>query len=591
MTSERFISNLELDDAGSRNFGRRSGEVVVDACAQQRQCIGLGARSRRAARQVGTERLDHAAVVSDVDVELHGHPTEQWACHAYLVEIPSDSIVYSQHLLQNFNMSLRSADEQLHAASAEQLERRIMELALERTGAKHGAIFLWDPRRHGLVISFHMVEGMVVPMPTTLVEEQPNRPSGVAMHVFRTNRPYLAADTRTDPHYAPYFLDVGSIACVPIPWQKRPLGVLSVSARARHAFTDGDLAELEALAGSAAKFLRRAQLYWASRKEGRPFFIKGLSPEWLEVERRVEHVSFTDSPVLIHGESGTGKELVAHAVHFNSRRASGPFVTVNCAAIPETMLESLLFGHVRGAFTGATTDKIGEYQKADGGTLFLDELGELPMTLQPKLLRAVEYGEVQPLGSNRAPARVDVRLVCATNRDLPSLVKAGQFRDDLFYRLSVMMVELPPLRRYRNAIEVLAQVFREQSCERHKKDVPHISPSTLAALAAYEFPGNVRELKNAVEHAVILATGDTLLPEHLPRSIVVREAPPKKPARKSLATLRDEWLAPFEIRYLSDLLAETGGSVHRAAKHAGVDAVTLYRLLKKRGVAHGRRTG
>ncbi len=479
----------------------------------------------------------------------------------------------------------------LHAASAEQLERRIMDLALDRTGVRNGAIFLWDAKRRGLAVTFHVVEGLVVTVPDALVQARSDgRPSGIAVRVFETNRPYLVNDTSKDLYYAPYFLDVQSIAAVPIPYQRRPIGVLSVSARERDAFGPEHIAELEALAASAAKFLRRAQLYWATRKEGRPFFIKGLSPEWLEVERRVEHVAFTDSPVLVTGESGTGKELVANAIHFNSRRAVQPFVTVNCAAIPESMLESLLFGHVRGAFTGATVDKVGELQKADGGTLFLDELGELPMLLQAKLLRAVEYGEVQPLGSNRPPARVDVRLVCATNRDLGRMVREGRFRDDLYYRVSLMTVELPPLRSYRNNLEVLAQVFRERACERHKKEVPHLSSAALAALMSYDFPGNVRELRNAIEHAVILADGDTILVEHLPRSLWAppgRAAKSKKRAPPKLAELRDQWLAPFETRYLTDLMASSG-SVRRAAGVAGVDAVTLYRLLRKRGVAFGR---
>ncbi|MFT3842218.1 MAG: sigma 54-interacting transcriptional regulator [Myxococcaceae bacterium] len=485
---------------------------------------------------------------------------------------------------------MQTFDEQLHAASAPDLERRIMDLALARTGARHGAIFLWDAKRKGLAIGFHVVESMVVPMPGgALIEEGDGRPSGIAMQVFRTNEPRLVNDTRDDPNYAPYFLEVRSIAAVPIVYQRKPIGVLSVSAREPGAFDEPQLAELEALAASSAKFLRRAQLYWASKKEGQPFLIKGLSKEWLEVERRIEQVSATRSPVLVSGESGTGKELVSHAIHFNSPRAAQPFVAVNCAAIPETMLESILFGHVRGAFTGASQDKVGELQKADGGTLFLDELGELPKALQPKLLRALEYGEVQPLGSNKAPERVDVRIVAATNRDLRSMVRSGEFREDLFYRLSVMTLELPPLRSYRNAIEVLASVFREQACERHGKSVTRISGAALAALQAYAWPGNVRELKNAIEHAVIMARGEELDIEQLPATLL--EPTPmekKKPASKGLAELRDEWLAPFESRYLAELMAESGGSVRRAAATAKVDAVTLYRLLKKRQVKFGR---
>jgi len=484
---------------------------------------------------------------------------------------------------------MQKVDDALHAAADTDLERRIMDLALARTGARHGAIFLWDAKRKGLALGFHVVESMVVPMPGALIEDQPGRPSGIAMHVFVTNEPYLSNDTRDDPHYAPYFLEVRSIAAAPIVYQGRPIGVLTVSSREPNAFDKVQLAELEALAESSAKFLRRAQLYWASKKEGQPYLIKGMSKEWLEVERRIEQVSITNSPVLVCGESGTGKELVSHAIHFNSRRSSQPFVPVNCAAIPETMLESILFGHVKGAFTGATADKAGELQKANGGTLFLDELGELPKSLQPKLLRALEYGEVQPLGSNRAPERVDVRIVAATNRDLRAMVRSGEFREDLYYRLCVMTLELPPLRTYRGAIEVLAHVFREQACERHEKAVSRISEGALAALQSYAWPGNVRELKNAIEHAVILAAQDVIDVEHLPPTLAQpAPAPKKKPAVKSLAQLRDEWLAPFEQRYLTELLADSRGSVRRAAEKAQVDAVTLYRLLKKRQVRFGR---
>src|SRR5262245_39273791 len=289
---------------------------------------------------------------------------------------------------------------------------------------------MWDPRRKGLAVDFHVVEGLVVNVPGAVLRPRHDgRPNGVALHVFESNGARLVNDTTHDPHYARYFLDVLSIAAVPTPYQRKPIGVLTVSSRAADAFDASHLAELEALAASAARFLRRAQLYRASRQEGRPFLIKGLSPAWNDVERRIERVAPTGAPVLVTGESGTGKELVSHAIHFNSPRVQKPFVTVNCAAIPEPMLESMLFGHVRGAFTGATYDKIGEFQKAQGGTLFLDELGELPIALQAKVLRAVEYGDVQPLGSNRPPERVDVRLVCATNRDLAGQVRAGRFRD------------------------------------------------------------------------------------------------------------------------------------------------------------------
>jgi transcriptional regulator with GAF, ATPase, and Fis domain len=487
-----------------------------------------------------------------------------------------------------------SLERRLEAADAAALERRLLEAAFERTGVRSGALFLWDPKRAGLTADFHVVEGVEVLLPHALLQPRVDgRPNGIALWVQERGEPYLCNDTARDPVYARYFLEVLSVLAVPIFHGKRVIGVLSVSSRHRDAFTPDHQGELEAIAASAARFLRRAQLDRASReRQGRPLVIKGLSPEWIDVERRLEQVAPTTVPVLLQGESGTGKELMARALHLSSRRAEGPFVTVNCAAIPEALLESLLFGHVRGAFTGAERDRKGELRRAHGGTLFLDELGELPATLQPKLLRAVELGEVQPVGSDSPPERVDVRLVCATNRDLAAAVREGRFRDDLYYRLSVFTLELPPLRRYKDQLEVLAGVFVQQAAERHDLTVPALSAGGLAALAAYDFPGNVRELKNAMEHAVVLCNGEPIGPEHLPRSMTAAVPVASPPAPASAATLkqlRETWLAPAERRYLAELLAATGGNVREAARRAGVDAVTLYRLLEKRGVGAVRR--
>jgi len=488
-------------------------------------------------------------------------------------------------------VTISEDDRALHAAEIESLERRILDVAMERTGARDGAIFLWDAKQKGLVIDFHVVDGLVVNIPGVLIRRRRDgRRNGIALWVHQQGVPYLCDDTRIDPHYASYFQDVLSIAAVPIRWQNETVGVISVSSRRTSAFTADHLAELEALASSSAKFLRRAQLYRATNDgSGRPFLIKGLSPEWLLVERQLENVAPTDAPVLIHGESGTGKELTAHAIHFNSRRASGPFVAVNCAAIPEALLESTLFGHVRGAFTGATANRIGELERAQGGTLFLDEIGELPMTLQPKLLRAMESGEVQPVGADGKPRRTDVRIVCATNRDLPEMVRAGRFRDDLYYRVAVFTLELPPLRRYKDNLDVLAQVFAQQAAKRHHKATPRLSSAFRARLAAYDFPGNVRELKNAVEHAVIMSPGGELTPADLPRSFH-EAAPPRaaSPARgapaQTLEELRETVLGPAERDYLRGVLSASEGNVRRAAEIAGVNTVTMYRLLKKRGL-------
>jgi DNA-binding NtrC family response regulator len=490
---------------------------------------------------------------------------------------------------------VKDTDAELHDADIESLERRIMELALARTRARDGAIFLYDAKQKGLAVDFHVVEGVVVSLPgVVLRKRRDGRPNGIALWVLDHNEPYLCRDADHDPNYARYFRDVAAIAAVPIPYQGRAIGVISVSSPRARAFGDEDVAALEELARASAKFLRRAQLFRASRDAGdRPFLIKGLSPEWLEVEQRIEQVAPTEAPVLIHGESGTGKDLVARAIHFNSRRSGQPYVTVNCAAIPETLLESVLFGHVKGAFTGASYEKIGEFQKADGGTLFLDELGELPLMLQAKVLRAVEQGEVQPLGSNKPPARVDVRLICATHRDLAGMVREARFRDDLYYRLSVMTMELPPLRSYKeNNLETLASVFVQQAAHRHRRPVARISQAAMQLLGAYDFPGNVRELKNALEHACIMARGEVIEAADLPKSIRGAAAPAPSPPEpsggaprvKPLRHMREEWLAPLERDYLRALLAASRGNVRRAARIAGVNPVTFYRLLKRRGV-------
>jgi DNA-binding NtrC family response regulator len=483
-----------------------------------------------------------------------------------------------------------TTESDLHAADIEQLERRIMDLALERTSTRSGAIFLWDAKAKGLALDFHVVDGLVVNLPHMILRRRRDgRPNGIALEAFERAETYVCNDTAADPNYAPYFLEVGAIVAVPILYQRRAIGVLSVSARAKKAFRGEHVAELEALAASSAKFLRRAQMSRHSRAAGEPpFVIKGMSPEWLDVERRIEQVAPTRAAVLVTGESGTGKELVARAIHFNSARASSEFVVVNCAAIPDALIESTLFGHVRGAFTSATSDKIGEMQKADGGTLFLDEIGELPMSVQAKLLRAIEYGEAQPVGSSKAPERIDVRFVCATNRDLPAMVRERSFRDDLYYRLGVFTIEVPPLRSYRDNIEVLAHVFLKQAAQRHDKRVTRIAAPALAFIKAYDFPGNVRELKNALEHAVILATGEQVEVEHLPRTVAdVPPAVPRPNARRhpTLSELREEVLGPVERRYLEELVRRTGGNVKAAAVHAGVDRVTFYKLLKKRGVS------
>jgi DNA-binding NtrC family response regulator len=296
------------------------------------------------------------------------------------------------------------------------------------------------------------------------------------------------------------------------------------------------------------------------------------SPAMQAVLRRVRDFAEADAPIVILGESGTGKEVVARAAHANSPRRAKAFVAVNVAALPAELLESELFGHARGAFTGASAEKAGLLEAADGGTLFLDEIAEMPLALQAKLLRAVEGGEVRRVGETRAFG-VDVRFVCATHRDLAREVQAGRFREDLYYRLKVLVVRIPPLRERREDVLPLARRFLAAE----RRPGPGFSPEAEEALLAYAWPGNVRELGNAVRHAAALARGERILPEHLPDEL---RAPPRRAAAGEARTL-----AEVEREHVLSVLESCGGSQVEAAKALGIGRNTLWRKLRSYGPA------
>ena len=296
---------------------------------------------------------------------------------------------------------------------------------------------------------------------------------------------------------------------------------------------------------------------------------------------QVARVADSEATILLTGESGTGKELVARALHRGSRRRRGPMVPVNCAALPENLLESELFGHAKGAFTGAQAARRGLFVKADGGTLYLDEVGELPLALQPKLLRALEEGRVRPVGSDQE-VPFDARLVAATNRDLEELIEQDRFRQDLYYRINVIEVEVPPLRARGNDVLLLAQHFLARFANRSGKEVTGLSEPAAGKLLEYDWPGNVRELKNAMERAVALTSGDRLSVDDLPEQIRRHE-----PTRVVVAGSDPSDLEPLETvekRYILHALKVLGGNRTMAARALGCDRKTLYRKLKAYGV-------
>jgi two-component system response regulator GlrR len=302
--------------------------------------------------------------------------------------------------------------------------------------------------------------------------------------------------------------------------------------------------------------------------------VAARSPSMQSLLQQVVRVADTDATICLNGETGTGKEVIARILHCNSQRANGPFVPVNCGAIPESLFESELFGHIKGAFTGAVSTHRGLFQSADGGTLFLDEIGEMPPSVQVKMLRVLQTREVLEVGGTR-PVKVDVRIITATNKDLAQAVKVGTFREDLFYRIQVIPLTVPPLRARRDDIPLLAQIFLRQSIERAGKVVRGFMPDAMQKLMAYHWPGNVRELEHAVEKAVILSPRDMITADLLPAGNGATDG-----AIKPLTQAKEE----FERHYLKELLELSGGNISRASQMAGRYRADFYKLLRKYGL-------
>lgn len=304
----------------------------------------------------------------------------------------------------------------------------------------------------------------------------------------------------------------------------------------------------------------------------------GHAPELKTQLRAAALAAATDVPILIEGESGTGKDLLASAIHQESRRAEGPFVAVNCASLPDTLVESLLYGHKRGAFTGAVADQTGYVQQALGGTLFLDEIGELSLTVQAKLLRFLETREYTPLGEHR-PEQADVRVLAATNRDLGAEVAAGRFRRDLFYRLNVVPVRMPPLRERRGDVELLITQLTGQLSRQHQLAPPNYTAAAGNVLQHYGWPGNVRELRNFCERMLILFSGRDVLPSNLPQEMCIEDTPRGFDLFSLPAGGVD--LAELESDLIQQALAQTGGNRSRAARLLGLTRDTLLYRIKK----------
>jgi transcriptional regulator with GAF, ATPase, and Fis domain len=407
----------------------------------------------------------------------------------------------------------------------------------------------------------------------------------ILARVIETRQPLIVSDALSDTHFgrseSVMNLQLASVMCAPLLAEGQLLGLIYLgNDSVRGLFGETSLEVLTIFAAQTSMLLQNAQLLDQLRSdkgelekqlhEKRFGDIVGTNPSLVEVFRKVEKVATTDISVLITGETGTGKELIAREVHRRSPRKDGPFVVVNCGAIPENLMESELFGHVRGAFTGAVATRSGKFQAASGGTLFLDEIGELPIGLQVKLLRALQERVVTKVGETK-PDRVDIRVVAATNRDLEAEIKKGTFREDLFYRLNVVNLHLPPLRERGDDTVLLAKFLLAKFAEELNPKVKGFTPNALIAIRKYEWPGNVRQLENRLKKAIVLCDKTLIGPEDL--DLFAEALAPIM----TLTQARED----FQRRYILEVLERNNGNRTKTARDLGVDPRTIFRYLER----------
>jgi transcriptional regulator with GAF, ATPase, and Fis domain len=492
-----------------------------------------------------------------------------------LSELPATS-----RLARNLNALLKISRVVHSIRDLEALQAEILTLIFEVAPAERGAILLdaTDPENFASVYARNR---MGVDPKSVRVSRT------VARQVIEQGVAILGSDVTRDGNFSAVesivVSQVRSLLCVPLMVFEKVIGCIYLDSTNPIARFDKDHLELvTAIAGISAVALENArQIEWLREENLRlnteinlDHNLVGESPRMKDVYQFLARVARTDSTVLIDGESGTGKELAARAVHKNSSRADKPFVAINCAALTETLLESELFGHEKGSFTGAVAQKKGKLEIAHGGVVFLDEIGELPQAMQSKLLRVIQEREFERVGGVRSIS-VDIRLIAATNRILAECVKAGTFRQDLFYRLNVVSITMPALRERREDIPLLARYFITKHAQRCKIKPRAMSEEARKCLITYDWPGNVRELENAIERALVLGSSETILPEDLPESVLERATPSSIGSAKYHSALQET-----KKRLILSALEEAKGSYTEAARVLGLHPNYLHRLIR-----------
>lgn len=492
----------------------------------------------------------------------------------------TDSTALSRDILQKVCAEAFPGDQVLEPVLAD-----FVDVAKKLTDSDYGSIFVLEREDGEVRLVAHREEGELLADLPNLLELDTESP-GIITWVYHNNQTYMSNDVSEDPYYFPAFKDVRADLVVPIRLQGEAIGVLSVESREQGHYTEEHRQRLEEFAEAISMVIARLWLSRYSRRRGYNVEIIGVSRQIREIEALVKRVAPTREPVLLTGESGVGKELVAHAIHYFSPRRSRDLLIVNCGAFAEELLASELFGHVKGAFTGAHRDKAGKMELADGGTLFLDEVEAMSPRLQVMLLRALEYGEIQKVGEDRSGRRIDARIIAASNRDLRELVDDGSFREDLYYRFNVFGIRIPALRERREDIPLLADHFLRGFRDENGYGPEGFSGAAMDALRAHDWPGNVRELRNVVRRAAVLATGTVCGVDDLPPGLTAgaASAPPAATRGEAPRDLGAMALDDVVARHIAHVLGRVDGNKTRAAEVLQIPRTSLYHKIRKYGL-------
>jgi transcriptional regulator with GAF, ATPase, and Fis domain len=576
---------LTVIGRGSGNDVALSGERVLEHHAQivfngrdfqieeldREAAISINGKRKRRARLVNGDRLTLGSAELTFSIFSEMPPADR-----------DDTAQTSARELASMRRLFEFSERLMTLQSVDELLLALLDGVIEVTSARRGALLLVDS-----------ADGEDAPLRVRAarnvkreaIEGEDGISDSIVRHVVDKKLPLIVSDAMNDTIFGTsdsvVALKLSSVMCAPLLNQGEVMGVLYVgNDEVAHLFGRRQLETLTVFAAQASLLLQNAMLLSALRadkeklsaelKDQRLGEIIGACPSMLEVFRKMQKVASTDINVLITGETGTGKELIARELHRLSTRADGPFITVNCGAIPENLMESEMFGHVKGAFTGAVASRSGRFQQANHGTLFLDEVGELTPALQVKLLRAIQERVVFRVGDSR-PEKLDIRIVAATNRELETMIKTGEFREDLYYRLNVVNLWLPPLRERGEDVLIIAKALLSKHADETKSHVTGFSQNALAAIRRYDWPGNIRQLENRIKKALVLCDDHLIGPDDLDLGAS------NQPAIVPLEKAKED----FQRRYVFEVLERNNGNRTQTARDLGVDPRTVFRYLER----------